>query len=378
MIYLDNAATTWPKPDSVWDSVVACGKHKCGNPGRSGHRLAVAADREVSAAREAVAALFNAGDSSRVIFTWNATGALNTALQGFLRSGDHVITSSMEHNSVMRPLHTLQEKGVITYTVIPCSPRGELDPDDVKKAVIGNTRLVALTHASNVCGTVLPVKEVKKRLPEIPLLVDAAQTAGMLPIDVHDSGIDMLAFPGHKGLYGPMGTGGLYIGQHIRLDPFIQGGTGIRSEELSHPDFLPDSLESGTKNVPGLCGLRAGVEFIRKEGLEAIRDHEKTLTKLLLDGLSGIDKIRIHGIRDPERQTAIVSITVNDTVPGEVGRLLDSDFGIATRASLHCAALAHRTLGTFPAGTVRLSMGCFNTREDVMEAVRALETIAGR
>jgi cysteine desulfurase / selenocysteine lyase len=244
LIYLDNAATTWPKPDSIWDSVVACGKHKCGNPGRSGHHLAVAADREVFAAREAVAALFNAGDSSQVIFTWNDTGALNTALQGFLRSGDHVITSSMEHNSVMRPLHTLQEKGLITYTVVPCSPRGELDPDDVKKAVIRNTRLVALTHTSNVCGTILPVKEVKNRLPDIPLLVDAAQTAGILPIDVRDSCIDMLAFPGHKGLYGPMGTGGLYIGQHIRLVPFIQGGTGIRSEELSQPDFLPDALES--------------------------------------------------------------------------------------------------------------------------------------
>ncbi|MBP8912092.1 MAG: aminotransferase class V-fold PLP-dependent enzyme [Phycisphaerae bacterium] len=377
MIYLDNAATTWPKPDTVWEAVVACGKQKCGNPGRSGHRLAVEAAREVFAAREAVAELFNTGDSSRIVFTWNATGALNTALQGFLRSGGHVITSSMEHNSVMRPLHTLRERGLIKYTVIPCSPRGELDPDEVRKAATKSTRLIVLTHASNVCGTLLPVKEVKKLLPDIPLLVDSAQTAGVLPVDVQDAGIDMLAFSGHKGLYGPMGTGGLCVGKEIRLEPFIQGGTGSRSEELSQPDYLPDALESGTLNVPGLSGLHAGVEFIRKEGLQTIRDHEISLTRLLLDGLSGNGKIRIHGIQDPEKQTAVVSITIDGKDPGEVARLLDRDFGIATRASLHCAPLAHRTLGTFPRGTVRFSMSYLNTKGDVQEAVRALEAIAG-
>jgi cysteine desulfurase / selenocysteine lyase len=377
LIYLDNAATTWPKPDTVWEAVVACGKQKCGNPGRSGHRLAVEAAREVFAAREAVADLFNAGDSSRIIFTCNATGALNTALQGFLKSGDHVLTSSMEHNSVMRPLHALREKGLITYTVVPCSPRGELDPDEVRKAATKSTRLIVLTHASNVCGTILPVKEVKKLLPDIPLLVDSAQTAGVLPFDVQDAGIDMLAFSGHKGLYGPMGTGGLYVGKEVRLDPFIQGGTGSRSEELSQPDFMPDALESGTLNVPGLSGLRAGVEFMRKEGPQVIRDHEISLTKLLLDGLSGNGNIRIHGIQDPERQTAVVSITIEGRDPGEVARLLDRDFGIATRASLHCAPLAHRTLGTFPGGTVRLSMSYMNTKEDVLGAVRALEAIEG-
>jgi len=337
----------------------------------------VEAAREVFAAREAVAELFNTGDSSRIVFTWNATGALNTALQGFLRSGGHVITSSMEHNSVMRPLHTLRERGLIKYTVIPCSPRGELDPDEVRKAATKSTRLIVLTHASNVCGTLLPVKEVKKLLPDIPLLVDSAQTAGVLPVDVQDAGIDMLAFSGHKGLYGPMGTGGLCVGKEIRLEPFIQGGTGSRSEELSQPDYLPDALESGTLNVPGLSGLHAGVEFIRKEGLQTIRDHEISLTRLLLDGLSGNGKIRIHGIQDPEKQTAVVSITIDGKDPGEVARLLDRDFGIATRASLHCAPLAHRTLGTFPRGTVRFSMSYLNTKGDVQEAVRALEAIAG-
>lgn len=377
MIYLDNAATTWPKPDSVWEAVIECGKHKCGNPGRSGHRLALESAREVFAAREAVAALFNAGDSSYIIFTWNATGALNTALKGFLRSGDHVITSSMEHNSVMRPLHALSEKGLITYTVVPCSPRGELDPDDVKKVITRSTRLIVLTHASNVCGTILPVKEVKKLLPEIPLLIDAAQTVGCLPIDVQDSGIDMLAFPGHKGLFGPMGTGGLYIGKEIHLVPFIEGGTGSRSEELSHPDFLPDSLEAGTRNVPGLSGLRAGIEFIRRENVQTILDYKISLTKLLIEGLSEIGKIRIHGIQNPEKQTAIVSVTAAGIEPGEMARKLDDDFCIATRAGLHCAALAHQTLGTYPYGTVRLSMSYFNTKDEMLQAVRAIESIAG-
>jgi cysteine desulfurase family protein len=334
------------------------------------------AAREVFAAREAVAHLFNAGDSSRVIFTCNATAALNSALYGHLRSGDHVITSSMEHNSVMRPLHSLQREGMITFTTVPCSLQGELDPDDVRQAVKKNTRLVVLTHASNVCGTILPVKEVKQLLPKIPLLVDAAQTAGVLPIDVKDLGVDMLAFSGHKGLFGPMGTGGLYVGPAMCLTPFIQGGTGSRSEDLEQPDFLPDALESGTLNVPGLCGLRAGVEFLRQTGIQAVRGHESLLTKLLIGGLSGIRKIRIHGIKDPEKQTAVVSITVDGRDPGEVAQLLDRDFGIATRASLHCAPLAHRTLGTFPRGTVRFSLSYLNTNDDVQEAVRALEAIA--
>jgi len=377
LIYMDNAATSWPKPDSVWEAVTECGKNKGGNPGRSGHRLAVEAAREVFAAREAVADLFNAGDSSRIVFSWNATGALNTALQGFLKRGGHVITSSMEHNSVMRPLHSLYLNGLITFTTVACSSKGELDPADVKRAVRDNTGLIVLTHASNVCGTILPVKEVKELLPEIPLLVDAAQTAGVLPVDVRDSGIDMLAFSGHKGLLGPMGTGGLYVGPSVSLDPFIQGGTGSRSESLEQPSFLPDCLESGTLNVPGLCGLRAGVEFIRKTGIEAIRGHECNMTRLLLDGLSENRKVRLYGVRDPGLQTAVVSVTIDGKDPGEVALKLDRDFGIASRASLHCAPLAHQTLGTFPGGTVRLSMGFSTTDEEVRETVRALNEIAG-
>ena len=376
MIYMDNAATSFPKPDAVWDAVVDCGKNRGGNPGRSGHRLAVEAAREVFAAREAVAGLFNAGDSSRIIFSWNATGALNTALKGFLNRGGHVLTSSMEHNSVMRPLSALQRQGAITFKAVPCSRRGELDPDDVKRAVRPDTKLIVLTHASNVCGTILPVKEIKELLPDIPILVDAAQTAGVLPIDVQGSGIDMLAFSGHKGLYGPMGTGGLYVAPAVDLAPFIQGGTGSRSESIEQPAFLPDSLESGTLNVPGLCGLRAGVEFIQKTGIENIRRHECALTKLLIEGLSAIQNIRLHGVNDPDRQTAVVSLTIDGKDPGEIARALDVDYGIASRASLHCAPVAHRTLGTFPEGTVRLSMSWFTTRQDVLQTVEALQAIA--
>lgn len=376
MIYLDNAATTFPKPDAVWDAVVRCGRTRCGNPGRSGHPLAAAAAREVFTAREALAELFNIPDSSRLVFTCNATMALNMAIYGLLTDGGHVITSSMEHNSVMRPLHHLQRQGRITLTVVPCSPRGELDPGDVKRAVQADTRLVVLTHASNVCGTILPVGEVKQCLPDLPLLVDAAQTAGVLSIDIEKSGIDMLAFSGHKGLLGPMGTGGLYVAPSLRLEPLMQGGTGSRSEELMQPDFMPDALEAGTPDVPGVSGLHAGVRFLQEAGLATVRAHETALTRTLIEGLAGHEKIRIHGLADPVRQTAVVSVTMDERDPGDIARSLDRDFGIACRASLHCAPIAHRTLGTYPQGTVRLSMNYFNTQDDVREAVRALQVIA--
>lgn len=376
MIYLDNAATTFPKPDAVWEAVLECGKTACGNPGRSGHPLAAAAAREIFAAREALAECFHVEDSSRIIFTYNASMALNTAIYGYMTGGGHVVTSSMEHNSVMRPLHTLQQQGRIALTVVPCSSQGELDPDDVKRAVRADTRLVVLTHASNVCGTILPVREVKQLLPDIPLLVDAAQTAGVLPIDIAASGIDMLAFSGHKGLLGPMGTGGLYVAPSLRLAPLMQGGTGSRSEDLEQPGFMPDALEAGTPNVPGLSGLHAGVRFLQDTGLATVRAHEIELTRQLIDGLFGHEKIRIHGLADAARQTAVVSVTIDGRDPGDIARTLDRDFGIACRASLHCAPVAHRTLGTYPHGTVRLSMNYFNSQDDVREAVRALHVIA--
>ncbi|NLC72133.1 MAG: aminotransferase class V-fold PLP-dependent enzyme [Desulfuromonadaceae bacterium] len=376
MIYLDNAATTFPKPDAVWEAVLTCGKERCGNPGRSGHALAAAAARELFSVREAVAGFFNIADSSRLVFTLNATAALNTALYGLLREGDHVVTSSLEHNSVMRPLHALERKGVITLTMVPCGRGGELDPDDVQKALRPATRLVVLTHASNVCGAILPIREIKALLPEIPLLVDAAQSAGVLPIDVQALGIDLLAFSGHKGLFGPMGTGGLYTAPGLKLSSLVQGGTGSRSEQLEHPDFLPDLLEAGTPNLPGLSGLRAGVEFLAQQGIATIRDHEMRLTGLLLEGLAGHDKIRLHGPADPQAQTAVVSVTIDGRDPGAVARSLDREYGIACRASLHCAPVAHRTLGTFPQGTVRLSMSFFNTEAEIKETVRALGDIA--
>jgi selenocysteine lyase/cysteine desulfurase len=268
MIYLDNAATTFPKPDKVWEAVVDCGKKNCGNPGRSGHEMSVKAAREVFKTREAAARIFHIVDSSRIVFTSNATAALNAAIHGFLKNGDHVIVSSMEHNSVMRPLEALRGKGLISFSTVQCSSAGELDPDDIRKTVRSNTRLIVLTHASNVCGTIMPVEDVKRLVPEIPLLVDAAQTAGVVPIDIQSTGIDLLAFSGHKGLYGPMGTGGLYVGAGISLEPIIQGGTGSRSEELIQPEFLPDALESGTLNVPGLSGCVPVLSLSKARGWE--------------------------------------------------------------------------------------------------------------
>jgi len=379
LIYLDNAATTWPKPDTVWEAVVACGKQKCGNPGRSGHRLAVEAAREVFAAREAVAELFNTGDSSRIVFTWNATGALNTALQGFLRSGGHVITSSMEHNSVMRPLRAMELRGV-EVSVVACSADGTLDPDDVGKAIRRQTALVVLTHASNVSGTVMPVSQVGAITSErgIPLCVDASQTAGCLPIDVGRDGIDLLAFTGHKSLYGPQGTGGLYVreGLEARISPLAMGGTGSASEREEQPLFMPDKYESGTPNTPGIAGLLAGIDFVASQGVERIREHEMTLARRLMEGLAAIEGIRVIGPRDPYHRIAVVSFTLEGVEPSEVAFRLDDEFGIMIRSGLHCAPSAHRALGTFPQGTVRASIGFFNTARDIDETIDAVASIA--
>ncbi|MFN3763098.1 MAG: aminotransferase class V-fold PLP-dependent enzyme, partial [Anaerolineae bacterium] len=284
MIYLDNAATSWPKPPEVLTAMARFMTEVGANPGRSGHRLSVEAGRIVYAAREAVAQLFNAPDPLRVVFGMNATEGINLALRGLLRPGDHVVTSSMEHNSVMRPLRALEREGV-EVTVVPCSPEGMLDPQAVLAAIRPHTRLVVLNHASNVTGTILPVAEVGRALRQIngPLLVvDAAQSGGAVPIDMQADGIDLLAFTGHKSLYGPTGTGGLIIGERVPLEefrPLIRGGTGSRSEREEQPDFLPDMCESGTPNAVGLAGLEAGVRWVLEQGVEAIRAHEVALAQ---------------------------------------------------------------------------------------------------
>jgi cysteine desulfurase family protein len=382
LIYLDNAATSWPKPPEVKEAMVAFLDRVGANPGRSGHRLSVEAGRIVYEAREALADLFHAPDPLRIAFGLNATDALNLALHGLLQPGDHVVTSSMEHNSVMRPLRALERQGV-EVTVVPCSPEGLLDPRDVERALQPHTRMVVLTHASNVVGTLLPIREVGEiaRRHGVLFAVDAAQTAGAVPIDMEADAVDILCFTGHKALLGPMGTGGLVLGERVDpsdLRPLRQGGTGSRSEFEEHPDFLPDLCEAGTPNAVGLAGLLAGVRWVQERGVEAIRAHEQALTTRLLEGLGEVPGVTVYGPRDAARQTGTVSFNVEGLEPSEVGLVLDEEYGVLCRVGLHCAPAAHRTLGTFPRGTVRFAVGCFTTLEEVDAAVEAVRAIARR
>jgi len=380
--YFDNAATSWPKPDVVLEAMQRFLREVGANPGRSGHRLSIEAGRLIYDAREALAELFHVSDPFRVVFATNATEALNLALRGWLRPGDHVVTSSLEHNSVMRPLRALEAEGV-EVTVVAGSPQGELDPDQVEAALCGNTRLIVLNHASNVTGTLLPVAEVGAiaRRRGVLLLVDAAQTAGAVPIDLEAMRIDLLAFTGHKSLYGPPGTGGLVLGERVpvkELEPLKRGGTGSRSEEEYQPELLPDKYESGTPNTVGLAGLGAGVRFVLEQGVDRIRRREVALTQRLLEGLAAIPGLTVYGPGQAEKQLATVSFNVADREPSEVGLALDEEYGVLCRVGLHCAPAAHRTLGTFPRGTVRFALGYFNTEEEVDAALHAVWAIAAR
>ncbi|MBN1888979.1 MAG: aminotransferase class V-fold PLP-dependent enzyme [Thermoflexales bacterium] len=381
MIYFDNAATSWPKPPGVAEAMLHYLNEVGANPGRAGHRLAVESARIVYAAREAVASLFNAPDPLRVTFGANVTEALNLALRGLLRTGDHVITSSMEHNSVMRPLRALERAGV-ELSVVQCSPEGFLDPVRVEAALRPNTAMIALNHASNVVGTLLPAAELGQiaRRHGLLLLVDAAQTGGAYPIDMQADAIDLLAFTGHKSLYGPTGTGGLIVSERVdvnRLDPLKRGGTGSRSEREEQPEFLPDMCESGTLNVVGLAGLGASLRWVMERGVETIRADEVALAQQLMDGLRDIPGVSVYGGLEAARQTATVSFNIAGLEPSEVGLRLDDDYEIMCRVGLHCAPAAHKTLGTFPAGSVRFGLGVFNTAQEVETALGAVRQLAG-
>jgi cysteine desulfurase family protein len=380
MVYFDNAATSWPKPLCVAEAMTQYLAEIGASPGRSGHRLAVEAARRLYEAREAVAELLHAPDPLRVVFGPNATEALNLALCGLLRPGDHAITGSMEHNSVMRPLRALERNGV-HITVVPCSPKGALDPADLAKAIRPNTILIALNHASNVTGALLPVAEAGRiaREHDLLLLVDAAQTAGAYPIDMQSDAIDLLAFTGHKSLYGPTGTGGLVIGDRVdvgQLRPLKRGGTGSRSEHEEQPEFLPDLCESGTPNAVGLAGLAASTRWVMAQGVERIRAHESALTSELLAGLAAIPGVTVYGPCDARQQTAAVSFTIAGVEVSEIGLRLDEEYAIMCRVGLHCAPAAHRTLGTFPTGTVRFGLGFFNTAQQVETALEAVAALA--
>ncbi|MBN2578735.1 MAG: aminotransferase class V-fold PLP-dependent enzyme [Pirellulales bacterium] len=382
IVYFDNAATSYPKPEEVYRAVDHFQREIGASPGRSAHRLAVAAGRVVLDARERLARLFGVGNSSRVVLTPNCTEALNLAIKGSLRAGDHVVCSSVEHNSVMRPLRRLAADGVVELTVVPCSPEGRLSPAVVQKQLRPNTRLVVVTQASNVLGTIQPVAEIGKitRKRGILLLVDAAQSAGCIPIDLPASGIDLLAFSGHKGLLGPSGTGGLVIGEDVDLLSLKEGGTGSRSQHEIQPLHLPDRYESGTLNGPGIAGLSAALAWLEAQGVAALMRRLRELTAALLGELAAVPGVTVYGPRDPKKQTAVVSFTMAGKDVAAVAATLDQRFGILTRAGLHCAPSAHKTIGTLrrTGGTVRASLGPFNTTEQVRYFGACLRQLSGK
>ncbi|PIV20303.1 MAG: cysteine desulfurase [Deltaproteobacteria bacterium CG_4_8_14_3_um_filter_45_9] len=380
MIYFDNAATSWPKPPQVKEAMNRFMEEVGANPGRSGHVLSIEAARMIYEAREALSALFHVKDSSRIVFTLNATESINLALKGLLKYKDHVITSSMEHNSVMRPLRDLEKRG-IALTVVPCFEDGTLDPREVEKQIQSTTRMIVLNHASNVTGTLLPVREIGKIAREYNLLflVDAAQTAGAYPMEVDKDGIDLLAFSGHKSLYGPQGTGGLVIGERINekeMIPLKQGGTGSRSEFEEQPDFLPDRLESGTPNGVGIAGLLAGVQFVLEKGVEQIRQKEITLIEKLIKGLKEIPQVKLYGPESHKDRMATLSFNFTHLSPSDGASHLEKEFGILCRPGLHCAPAAHHTIGTFPEGTIRFGLSIFNTGTDIETAIQAISQIS--
>lgn len=376
-LYLDNAATSFPKPAEMMAAMEKFQREIGANPGRSGHGLSIDAGRAIYETRETLAGLFNIDDPLRIALTRNATEALNIALQGALKPGDHVITTSMEHNSVMRPLRHLETLGV-DLSVVSCSPRGDLDPADIQKALRKNTKIVVMTHASNVTGSIMPVADVGRIVHAVSgamFCVDAAQTAGALPMDVQKMSVDLLAFTGHKSLYGPQGTGGLYIrkGLEESIAPLMRGGTGSRSELEEQPDFMPDKYESGTPNTVGFAGLTAGAAFIGRQGVAAVRAREQDLTSRFLDRLKAVhDGVTIYGPNDASKQTAVVSFNIKGAAPSDAALYFEEEHGVLCRPGLHCAPSAHRTIGAFPQGTVRFSFGFFNSAEDVDKAAHAV------
>jgi len=381
-IYLDNAATSWPKPEAVYRAVDDYQRRRGAPAGRGAYREALEVQSLVARCRKSAATLFNAPDPRHIVFTFNGTDSLNLALHGTLRPGDHVIASALEHNSVLRPLRELEALLGISSTLIPADSAGQVEPNDFRRALRPNTRLIALLHASNVTGAVQPIAEVGRiaREANALFLVDAAQTAGTLPIDVQALGVDLLACPGHKGLLGPLGTGLLYIrpGVESQVRSLRQGGTGTVSETDRQPETLPDKYEAGNHNMPGLCGLAAGLDFVLEQGVETIHARERSHLRRLREALSDVAGITLHGPSPADAAVGLLSLNIAGYDPQDLAAILDDSFSIQTRAGLHCAPGAHRHLGTLETGgTLRLSVGPLTTDSDIERAIGALRTIAG-
>lgn len=379
MIYLDNGATSFPKPPGMIAVMERCMAIYCGNPGRSGHDMSMRTGEEVYKARRALAKLFGIVEPERILFTKNATEALNQGIRGVLTQGDHVITTAMEHNSVLRPLKELESEG-IAHTIIGCGRDGMVSPAAVEEAIRPNTKLIVCTHASNVTGTIMPVTEIGALAQEhgILFLVDGAQSAGSVPIDVARMNIDLLAVPGHKGLLGPLGTGMLYVREGLTPKPLLFGGTGTESKKRKQPCEFPEGYEAGTINAPGIIGLSHGAEFVWKTGVDRIGKYEEELTRPLDESLRAMNGVTVYGPEDCSRKTAIVTFNVDGKGCEQVAQELNNHFGIAVRAGFHCAGLAHKSIGTWEEGAVRMSPGPFNTKKEIAKVIDAVYKISLR
>lgn len=377
-IYLDNASTSFPKAPTVATAMSDYITNRSININRGSYALAYDVEDIIYTTRQRLNTLFNGHDPSHVIFTQNVTMSLNMVIKGLLKAGDHVLVSSMEHNAVMRPLTQLLDKG-ITFDIIPCDKTGSIQLESMDSLIRPNTVAMIINHSSNVCGTIQPLESIGSicKAHNLQFIVDAAQTAGVIPIDVKACHIDALCFTGHKGLLGPQGIGGIILTKEMAqtLTPLIAGGTGSFSHLETMTTHMPDTFEAGTLNLPGIIGLNEGLAYIESQGMENIHNHELVLTQSFLEGLQSIDVVNIVGKQTLQDRTAVVSITIDGMDPASIAYELESTYHIMTRVGLHCAPRAHQTLGTYPEGTVRFSFGYANTHKDVESALSALHRI---
>jgi cysteine desulfurase/selenocysteine lyase len=382
LIYLDNAATSYPKPEEVYVFMNDFYRRFGVNPGRSGFDLCLEAGRMVEETRRLLTSFFNGTDWTRLVFSYNSTDALNLALFGLLDAGDHAISTTIEHNSVLRPLYHLSQRNGVEVDLVPFDSKGFVDPDEIKARFKKNTKIVAVNHASNVIGTVQPITEIGRHCRErgIRLVVDASQTAGKIPINVQAQNVDVLCFTGHKSLLGPTGIGGMYVSEGVEIRHTRAGGTGVRSAVRMHLDEYPYRMEYGTGNTLGISGLNAGVNWLLKKGVQAVDNHEIRLLRMLRDGIQAIDGVTMHCQDDLENHIAVLSFNVDGLEAGDTGTMLDVDYDIACRTGLHCAPLVHEQLGTDRVkGSVRFGIGPFNTEEEISTAVGAVrEIVASR